>query len=65
MSKGAPTQQEDIDHINEAVELLHSAYINLLNNGIDRVPRLGDLPLIKVGKMQFKEGLKLLGREVD
>jgi hypothetical protein len=49
----------------DAAELLHSAFINMTENVCERIPQLAAHPLYKVAKMQFAEGLKLLGRDVS
>lgn len=59
------SQQAMIDQINDAAELIHAAYINLFDNLIDRMQRGDDHPLVKIGRIQLKEGLKILGRDID
>ena len=52
------------EELGNATEALHSAQINF-ENMIKMMPVIKRHPLLALVRMQLKEGLKILGREVE
>ncbi len=48
----------------QAVELIHCAYVNLFTNVLDKTEAAKRSPVIQLAKLQLVEGLALLGRHV-